>query len=79
MNFINLLFGFDRQKSSAKLRGYYAILETSYAEYYNTKDVYNEVLYHPVDFENFRMFGLMYMKRRRDNAAVMIDSVMVNA
>ena len=57
----------------------YAILETSYAESYNTKVVDNEVLYHLIDFENFWMFGLMYMKKRRDSAVVTIGSETVDA
>ena len=57
----------------------YAILETSYAESYNTKNVYSEVLYHLVDFEYVWVFGLMYMKKRRDSAAVTISSETVDA
>ena len=57
----------------------YAILEISYVESSNTKVVDNEVLYHLIDFENFWMFGLMYMKKRRDSAAVTIGSETVDA
>ena len=49
-------------------------METSYAESYNTKDVDNEVLYHLVDFDSFLVFGLMYIKKRRDSAAITICS-----
>ena len=54
-------------------------METSYAESYNTKDVDNEVLYHLVDFDSFLVFGLMYIKKRRDSAAVTIGSETVDA
>ena len=57
----------------------YAILGTYYAKSYNTEVVDNEVLYHMVDFENFLMFGLMYMKKRRDSAAITISSETVDA
>ena len=54
-------------------------METCYAKFYNTKVVDNIVLYLMTFFENFLMFGLMYMKKRRDSAAVMFGSETVDA
>jgi hypothetical protein len=47
-----------------------AILKVSYAEFYYTKVVDNGAVYHLINLENFRLFDLLSMKKRRDSATV---------
>jgi hypothetical protein len=52
----------------------YTILDTSYANPYNTKVVYNGVLHNLVNLGSFWIRGLKSTKKRRVSAAVLIGS-----
>jgi len=52
----------------------YTILQTSDVKPYNTKVVYNRVLHDLINYGNFWISILKYMKKRRVGAAVLIGS-----
>jgi len=52
----------------------YTILQTSDAKPFNAKVVYKRVLHDLINFGNFWMSVLKYMKKRRVGAAVLIGS-----
>jgi hypothetical protein len=52
----------------------YTILQTSNAKPFITKVVYNRVLHDLINYGNFWMSILKYMKMRRVGAAVLIGS-----
>ena len=52
----------------------YTILQSSDAKPFSTKVVYNRVLHDLINYGNFWMSILKYMKKRRVGAAVLIGS-----
>ena len=52
----------------------YTILQTSDVKPYNTKVVYNRVLHDLINYGNFWISILKYMKKRRVGAGVLIGS-----
>jgi len=65
------------EKLSSKVL--YAILDISYTESYYRKVVDNGFSYDLVDFEKFLMFGLIFLLKRRESAAVTNNSGTVDA